>query len=214
MNTIKEIPGGISFPIAVFRSTWLETGIAFTGMPVAVYVLLLTSRYDNIPPGAWLIAGPVLLAIICGFGFFLCNGLGMLLYCTGRIELDREEIRVKLGPLTIRKWNTEKVKTVVYTEQGFGKHSFAFYGMLVLSAESQEEIVRKGNRKIDRELRLWQLLVDKGMKLGLPGTAAYACYMDSLPWLVLGSRKGLAFGYTEERKEAIRRHLRRAKFLV
>lgn len=214
MNTIKEIPGGVSFPMAFSRNHWLEIGIVFTGMPVAVYVLLLTSRHDNVPPGAWLILGPILLLFICGFGFFLCNGLGMLLYCVGRIELDREEIRVKLGPLTLRRWNTEKIKTVVYTEQGFGKHSFSYHGMLVLSTESPEEIERRGNRKIDKEETLWKILVDKGMKLGRPETAAYACYMDKLPWLILGSRKGLAFGYTDERKEALRRYLYRAKFIA
>lgn len=214
MDTIREIPGGVSFPIALTRNNWLEMGIVFTAMPVAACVLLLTSRYDNVPLGAWLVLGPILLVFVGVFGFFLCNGLGMLLFCVGRIELDSEEVRVKIGAITIRKWNTERIRTVVYTEQGFGKHNFCYYGMLVLSAESPEEIERKGNRKIDREQNLWRILVDKGMKLGRLETAAYACYQDKLPWLVLGSPKGLAFGYTDERKEVLHRYLYRAKFIA
>lgn len=214
MNTIQEIPGGVSFPIAVSWNYWLEMGIAFTGMPLAACVLLLTSRYDNVPPGAWLILGPIFLGFVCVFGFFLCNGLGMLLYCVGRIELDRETIAVKLGRITIRKWDTDSIKTVAYTEQGFGKSHTFYYGMLVLSTESPEEIERKGNKKIDRELMLWRELMDRGMRLGRPETAAYAYCQGKLTWLMLGCRKGLAFGYTDDRKEALRRYLRRAEFLA
>lgn len=214
MNTIQEIPGGVSFPIAVSRDHWLEMGIAFTGMPVVAFTLLLTSRYDNIPPAAWLIAGPILLAIICGFGFLLCNGLGMLLYCVGRIELDREEIRIKLGRITVRKWNMDSIKTVAYTEQGFGRTHTFYYGILVLSTESPEEIERKGNKKIDRELMLWRELMDRGMKLGRRETAAYAYCQGKLTWLMLGCRKGMSFGYTDERKEVLRRYLRHTEFIA
>lgn len=208
---MKEIAERCSFPIAVFRGGWLEMGIVFTAMPLAVYYILLSSSYSDAPVA---IITPILILFVCGFGYFLLNGLGMLLYCVGRIEVDMEEIRVKLGLLTLRRVSLRNIRAVVYAEQGFGKTNTQFHQLLVLSTEEPEQIEKKGNRKINKGFNLWEQLVSRGMKLGRPETAAYARYTSNLPLMVLGLGKGLAFGWTAERTEMMRRFLRGAKFYI
>lgn len=206
---MKETPGSISFPLAVVYDGWND-GIIFVGISLAAFWVLFTSSYENAP---MLIVIPMLILFICGFMFFFLNGLGMILYCVERIEIDEEEIRIKLGPVTARRIPTKEIQTVVYTEQGFGRHTF-YHPVLVLSREPAEDIIRKGKQKVDKSNTLWKFLTSRGMQFGQAKAYAYTCYMNNLPLMILGSQKGAVVGYTQTRVDALRWYLRNAEFIV
>lgn len=211
---MKEIPRGISIPSAEYRKTWLEMGVGFTLFPCTAYIMLLTADYSSVPPYMLWILIPIMSIIVFGMGYFLLNGLGMLLFCVERVEITREEIRLKLGFITIKRFSTQEILTVGYTEQGFGRKVVNYTPILVLSTEIHEKIIQSGEDKIRKDQSIQKQINRFNSNASAEQKGVYAYYINKTPLFMLGLRKGIALAYTDKRLEKIRQYISGAKYVV
>lgn len=212
---MKEIPGGISIPAAEYHNVWLQMGIGFSLIPSAAYIMLLTADYSSVPLYALWILIPIMSIIVFGMGYFLLNGLGMLLFCVERVEITKEEIRLKLGFVTVKRISTQEIMTVGYTEQGLEiVEAVSCTPMLVLSTELCEKITQHGEKRIRKDRAIQKQINRFNSNTSAEQKGVYAYYINKMPLFMLGLRKGIALAYTEKRLEKIRQYISGAKYVV
>lgn len=191
---------------------WLNTGIVFTAIPCAGLWGMFNEGFSNISGFVWWFLAPIMCIIVAGLGLFLSLGVGMLLYCVEHIELSKEEIRLKLGPITIKKLPTTQILTVGYSEQGFGKSNPEMIPLLFLSALPVDELVSIGDKELRRARN-----IEKNLSNGLSyeKKCIYAaCNRFPIPWFMLGLRAGFVMGYSSDRLETIKQYIMSAKYFV
>lgn len=208
---MRKIQNGVSLSAAEYCVPWLAMGIGFTLMPCAAYVLLLTADYSSVPPYVLWILIPIISIIVIGMGYFLINGLGMLLFCVERIEITEEELRMKLGFITTKRIPTQLVLTVGYTEQGFEiQKAFSKTPMLVISTLPPDKIIEAGQKRLSRK----QALQKDIRTLTDEQKCVYAYYVNKTPQFMLGFGKEIVLEFSEKRLEIIKQYISDAKYVI
>ena len=134
-----------SFPRVRNRAPFVSFLIAALGFIfIGINDLVLNTSYDNVPS--------VILPFVI---LFVCAWIGFAVYAAfyglsglQTIKIDREEIRICLGPLVIKKIPTERIKSVSVSHM-FDKTRPVFF--LVLSKYTAEELNPKGEKLLKRK---------------------------------------------------------------
>ena len=214
MSDIWKIPGGIGLSAAVKKDDWLEWGVVFIGLPVAVFSLLLSASYENLSTPEIYIVFPLLMAMIAGFLFFLYHGICYLLHCAARVEITPESVSLKVGKITLRKLCTDQILTVGFMEQGFGRRGRSVYiPQLVLSTEAAEDVCQSGERRIANNRTIREQLRLRKIAQSSKKAAGYAHFERYSPTLWQGRNPYILLEYSTERACVLRTYLRSAEFL-
>ena len=194
---------------------WLIHGIGFTAIPCAGYWVMFHDGFSNVPGFAWWFLAPIMCILVVGSGFFLSLGVGMLLYCVEHVEISKQEIRLKLGPITIKKLPTTQILTVGYSEQGFGKNDPEMIPLLFLSALPADALISIGEKEIRKDQHIEYELKEWGNGLSYQQKCIYAaCKRVPIPWFMLGFRAGFVMGYSSDRLKTIKHYISSAKYFV
>ena len=78
----------------------------------------------------------------------LLTWLPMALRCFARLELTEEEVRIRMGALTLRRYGAEKIRFLTAMECS-GKNRTAGRSQILLCALTQEELAKQGGWKRD-----------------------------------------------------------------
>ena len=213
MSDIWKLPGGIALSAAVKKDIWLEDGVVFVGMPVAVFSVLLSASYENLSTPEIYIVFPLLMAMIAGFLFFLYHGVCFLLHCAARVEITPESVSLKVGKITLRKLCTDQILTVGFMEQGFGRGGSVYIPQLVLSTEAPEDVCQSGKRRIASKRAIRQRLRLRKIMQSSKKAAGYAHFERCSPTLWQGRNPYILLEYSTERACVLRTYLRSAEFL-
>ena len=213
MSDMWKLPGGIGLSAAVKKDDWLECGVVFIGLPVAVFSLLLSASYENLSTPEIYIVFPLLMAMIAGFLFFLYHGVCFLLHCAARVEITADSVSLKVGKITLRKLCTDQILTVGFMEQGFGRGEGVYIPQLVLSTEAPEDVCQSGKRRIASKRAIRDRLRLRKIAQSSKKAAGYAHFERYSPTLWQGRNPYILLEYSTERACALRAYLRSAEFL-
>lgn len=164
---------------------------------------ILPASYDNVPA----VILPFLIAfLVAWFGFILFaffHGLTAL----QTVSMNRDEIRVCIGPVVVRRITTDRIKTVgLSVEFGRGDVSPSMF-YLVLSGKLPEELNEKGIRKLNKSYHC--------QKMGRAGVAPDGKYAAAKAYLFdnyLGA--ALWIEDSEEARQMLKKNLTTAVFLI
>ena len=214
MSDIWKIPGGIGLSAAVKKDDWLECGVVFIGLPVAVFSLLLSASYENLSTPEIYIVFPILAAVIAGFLYFLYHGVCFLLHCAARVEITADAVSLKVGKITLRKLPVDQILTVGFMEQGFGRRGKSVYiPQLVMSTETPEDVCQSGKRRIANNRAIRDRLRLRKIAQSSKKAAGYAHFERCSPTLWQGRNPYILLEYSTERACALRTYLHSAEFL-
>ena len=213
MSDMWKLPGGIGLSAAVKKDDWLECGVVFIGLPVAVFSLLLSASYENLSTPEIYIVFPLLMAMIAGFLFFLYHGVCFLLHCAARVEITADSVSLKVGKITLRKLCTDQILTVGFMEQGFGRGEGVYIPQLVLSTEAPEDVCQSGKRRIASKRAIRDRLRLRKITQSSKKAAGYAHFERYSPTLWQGRNPYILLEYSTERACVLRTYLRSAEFL-
>ena len=213
MSDMWKLPGGIGLSAAVKKDDWLECGVVFIGLPVAVFSLLLSASYENLSTPEIYIVFPLLMAMIAGFLFFLYHGVCFLLHCAARVEITADSVSLKVGKITLRKLCTDQILTVGFMEQGFGRGEGVYIPQLVLSTEAPEDVCQSGKRRIASKRAIRDRLRLRKIAQSSKKAAGYAHFERYSPTLWQGRNPYILLEYSTERACVLRTYLRSAEFL-
>jgi hypothetical protein len=213
MSDMWKLPGGIGLSAAVKKDDWLECGVVFIGLPVAVFSLLLSASYENLSTPEIYIVFPLLMAMIAGFLFFLYHGVCFLLHCAARVEITADSVSLKVGKITLRKLCTDQILTVGFMEQGFGRGEGVYIPQLVLSTEAPEDVCQSGKRRIASKRAIRDRLRLRKIAQSSKKAAGYAHFERYFPTLWQGRNPYILLEYSTERACALRTYLHSAEFL-
>ena len=185
--------------------------LAFAGFAGCMLVMavkgLWDTSFEDTPPWAMVLSITFLATWFFIVARFVLSGLVAL----ETIELERDEIRVCLGPIVLRRIHAEQVKTVgIGVIRSKDKDQYGLYKgtvYLVLSKHSPETLNDKGKRFLhsSETARLMQVFP---VKLDGFYAAAKAYLLNhvfhSLLWVE----------YTYEMEKALRTHITTAIFLL
>ena len=185
--------------------------LAFAGFAGFMMVIaangLLNTSFDTTPPWAMIICIAFLATWFGVVGWFAFSGLVAL----QTIELDRGEIRVRLGSIVLRRIHAEQVKTVgIGALSNKNKNRYGLYNgtvYLVLSEHSPETLNEKGKRFLHSN-ETAKLMQFSPVKLDGFYAAAKAYLLNHI------FRSLLWVEYTHEMETALRTHLTTAIFLL
>lgn len=185
--------------------------LMFAGFAVFMMILaansLMDTSFGNTPPWAIVLCVVFLIAWFGVIGWFALFGLVAL----QTVEIDRDEIRVCLGSVVLRRISANEVKTVgIGAARGKRKNVYGLYNgevFLVLSGCSTDKLNEKGRRFLYAQ-ETAKLLQFAPVELKGPYAAAKAYllshYYGSLLWL----------HYTPEAEAALRNRLTTTVFLL
>lgn len=201
----------ISFDAVERKDVWMIHGMGFAGLGALVLWKMATAEYGDTPFFAMLFV----FAISCCFLIFLAVGLSMLALCAGKIVIDREEIKLCVGQLILKRIPVGEIRTVAFGYASFGRYSRTIdVPMLILSAEDAEQLVEKGSRIIRRKSSLRQQLRSMGFDPDSRKSCAYVALCEKIVAYLLPWKKGMLMGFSVQRTELLRRHLPGSEFLV
>ena len=203
----------IRIPAAQSRGYFLFYGAGFTALSCVALTMLFTTGFFNAPFFAWLFMLPVLCPILLVFGLFLLLGIGMLLYCVESIELSAGEIRLMVGPITLKKVPAAEIVTVGYTEVRYGRGTNSFVPMLMLSQLPAEQLIGRGEVALRKNYAVKRLYADSPMSHQQKCICAYFQQMP-LPLFMMGFGKNIALGYSSAQLAAVRPYILKATYFI
>ena len=171
-------------------------------MGISVGKNILPASYDNVP----VVILPFLVAFIgVWFGFVIY----MFLYglsALQTLEMDRDEIRIRMGPLVIRRIPTDRIKTVgLYVTFNRANTEPSMF-MLALSLRTPEELNEKGQRKL-RNSQIKKRMLRAGIIPEGKYAGAKACLFERFPGLMLWVED------SEEARQLLKQNLTTTVFL-
>ena len=201
----------MSFDAVERKDVWMIHGAGFAGLGAVVLWKMATAEYGDTPFFAMLFV----FAFSCCFLIFLAVGLSMLALCAGRIVIDREEVKLCIGKLILKRIPTGEIRTVAFGYASFGRYSRTIdVPMLILSAEDAEQLVEKGSRIIRRKSNWRRQLQNMGLDPDSQNSCAYVALCEKVVAYLLPWKKGLLMSFSVQRTELLRRHLSGASFLT
>ena len=77
-------------------------------------------------------------------------GLTVCLCCLETVQIDENEIQLRLGQIILRRIPTESIRTLVRTYVSVGKGGSCAESIIILSPHSQKELRKRSNENPDR----------------------------------------------------------------
>lgn len=204
---MKTMERGISVPRAGAQRMLRFHGLAFCGLPAFVLVQLVSVDYSGVPWQVW----PFIGLIFGGFIWFFLLGAAMALFCLERIELDRMELRVCLGPVVLCRRPVRSIRTVCYGEIGFGRGNPTYEGFVLLSTSTRRNIEEEGRRILARKPSARRSILSQGMALDNMFSWSQVRIERRITRLLFGLEQDILMGYDHEHLQAILPYLTNAQ---
>ncbi len=164
---------------------------------------ILPASYDNVP----MVILPFLFAFIgVWFGFVIYMFL-FGLSALQTLEMDRDEIRVRMGPVVIRRIPTDRIKTVGLNVMFNRANTEPSVFLLALSSRTPEELNEKGLRKLQKP-QIKKRMLRAGVIPEGKYAGAKACLFERFPGLMLWVED------SEEARRLLKKNLTTTVFLI
>jgi hypothetical protein len=213
MSDIRKIPNGIVLSAAVKKDSWRLCGVGFVALPMIVFYLMSSASYAGISAPEIYIVLPLLVFQIAGFLFIFYHGVCFLLHCAARVEITADMVSLKIGKITLRKLPADQILAVGFMEIGFGRGNGEYIPQLVLTTESAEDVLQKGEKRIAKKRAIRQQLRMRGIAPSSKKAAGYARFKRHFPTLWQGHNRYILLEFSQERVLALRAYLFSAEFL-
>lgn len=176
--------------IAVF----MGTGAGFT---------VFSASYDSVPS----VIMPFVVVFLASFFLFVLINFFYGLTALHTIEVSTEELRVYLGPVTVKRISAERVKTVGIMAEPHSKGNTTLLYLLLLTDKSKEELNQKGQKYLRRR-DLLRRMEQAGLPATGPDSAAKA-------YLFASRRRSLLWiEDSKQTREVLRRYLSGVESLI
>ena len=163
---------------------------------------VFSASYDSVPSAIM----PFIIAFLSAFFLFVLFNFFYGLTALHTIEISSEELRVRLGPVTLKRISADRVKTVgIFAEPHSRGNSTLLY-LLLLIDKPRDELNQKGQKYIKRKALLREM-EQVGLSATGPDAAAkaylFACHRRSLLWIE----------DSKQTREVLHRYLSSAEFI-
>lgn len=165
--------------------------------------LLLNTSFSSIPS----VILPFLIVFMAVYWGSLVWMFFLGLTALQTVELERDELRILIGPVVLKRISTDSIKTVGRNAMYGRNHSSPTMLFLVLSDKSPEELNERGTKRLKNKW-LCQQMLQSGVLPEGPYAAAKAHLFEHF------LRTPLWIEDSEETLEILRKVLLSAKFLV
>lgn len=143
---------------------------------------VFSASYDSVPS----VIMPFIVVFLASFFLFVLVNFFYGLTALHTIEISTEELRVYLGPVTVKRISAERVKTVGIMAEPHSKGNTVLLYLLLLTDKSKEELNQKGQKYL-RQRDLLRRMEQAGLPATGPDSAAkaylFASRSSSLLWI-------------------------------